>query len=177
MSVNVEQLFKSIRIVPYGDIRPHHVVALYGVVSVAASSSCVRTVSDWLLDKCSGLTEKFIPLIQVGVIPDFVIRWGIRLQLKNHLKLLASQDCETELSRKTDIVQTLRDMPIAVETKAANEQHYEVPAEFYSLCLVRLLQWKIWMTCMVVTGSSAIGCRPSSLFCRLASVDYAAYNR
>jgi hypothetical protein len=142
MSVSVEQLLKSIRIVPYRDIRPHHVVALYGVVSVAASSPILRAVSDWLLNKCSGLTEKFIPLIQVGVVPDFVIRWGIRLQLRNHLKLLASEDCETELRRKTAIVETLRDMPIAVETTAANEQHYEVPAEFYSLCLVRLLPWK-----------------------------------
>lgn len=154
MSFSVEQLFKSIRIVPYGDIRPHHVVALYGAVSVAASSSFFRAVSDWLLNKCSGLTEKFIPLVQAGVIPDFVVRWGIRLQLRNHLKLLASQDCEAELRRKTAIVESLRDMPIAVETKAANEQHYEVPAEFYSLCLVRTVHTLLWesqrVRCMTV---------------------------
>ncbi|NBV41670.1 class I SAM-dependent methyltransferase [bacterium] len=29
----------------------------------------------------------------------------------------------------------LKQSPIAVETEAANEQHYEIPAEFYSYCL------------------------------------------
>jgi hypothetical protein len=91
-----------------------------------------------MLHVCSGLTEKAIPLIQAGLVPDSIVRWGIRLQLKNHLNLLASEDCEAELARKTTIVASLREMPIAIETTAANEQHYEVPAEFYTLCLVRI---------------------------------------
>ena len=33
------------------------------------------------------------------------------------------------------IVKELHDMPIAIETTKANEQHYEVPAKFYTLCL------------------------------------------
>ncbi|EED88000.1 predicted protein [Thalassiosira pseudonana CCMP1335] len=33
------------------------------------------------------------------------------------------------------IVQELKSMPIAIETDLANEQHYEVPARFYDLCL------------------------------------------
>jgi cyclopropane-fatty-acyl-phospholipid synthase len=37
--------------------------------------------------------------------------------------------------RKLEIVESLRGMPIAVETKAANEQHYELPTRFFELCL------------------------------------------
>ena len=33
------------------------------------------------------------------------------------------------------IVKELHEMPIAIETTKANEQHYEVPAKFYTLCL------------------------------------------
>lgn len=33
------------------------------------------------------------------------------------------------------IVQQLQTMPVAINTDEANDQHYEVPAEFYSLCL------------------------------------------
>jgi cyclopropane-fatty-acyl-phospholipid synthase len=139
MSFLVEQLSKSRRLLAYEEIRPHHVIALYGLISVVSASPLVRSMAKRLLNACSGLTEKFIPLIQAGLVPDSIIRWGIRLQLKNHLHLLASEDCEAELCRKASIVASLRDMPIAVETTAANEQHYEVPAEFYSLCLVRWL--------------------------------------
>eukprot|EP00957_Ditylum_brightwellii_P169446 12896889-Ditylum_brightwellii.AAC.1 len=34
-----------------------------------------------------------------------------------------------------EIVSSLKTMPVAIETDAANEQHYEVPAAFYELCL------------------------------------------
>ena len=34
-----------------------------------------------------------------------------------------------------EIVKELHEMPIAIETTKANEQHYEVPAKFYTLCL------------------------------------------
>lgn len=137
----VHQISQSLLLVPnsYDALRPHHAVVAYGVASFVASTSLLQSLSKQLLGWCSALTERCIPLIHLGLVPDWVIRFGIRLQLKDHLRLLASDDCETELHRKLDIVQKLRDMPIAVETEAANEQHYEVPAEFYSLCLVRAL--------------------------------------
>ena len=140
----VHQVSQSLFLVPppsYDALRPHHAVVAYGAASFVASTSLLQSLSQKLLGWCSALTERCIPLIHLGLVPDWVIRFGIRLQLKDHLRLLASDDCETELRRKADIVQKLRDMPIAVETDAANEQHYEVPAEFYSLCLVRPIRF------------------------------------
>ena len=34
-----------------------------------------------------------------------------------------------------------RESPIAIHQEEANEQHYEVPAEFYKLCLGPLLKY------------------------------------
>jgi cyclopropane-fatty-acyl-phospholipid synthase len=36
---------------------------------------------------------------------------------------------------KMKIVQELHNLPIAIQTDSANEQHYEIPAKFYDLCL------------------------------------------
>ena len=49
--------------------------------------------------------------------------------------LLSSDSVEEELQKKMDIVHKLKTMPIAIATDEANEQHYEVPAAFYDLCL------------------------------------------
>ena len=39
------------------------------------------------------------------------------------------------------LIEDLKASPIAIETKAANEQHYEVPTRFYQLCLGRRLKY------------------------------------
>ena len=61
-------------------------------------------------------------LLKYGLLPDSVIRTGIRRLLAQRLRDEA-QPTEAELQRHLE------------QTKAANEQHYEVPAEFYKLCL------------------------------------------
>jgi hypothetical protein len=54
---------------------------------------------------------------------------------RDHLNILASDGAEQELDQKLAIVHKLKTMPIAIATDDANEQHYEVPAKFYDLCL------------------------------------------
>jgi cyclopropane-fatty-acyl-phospholipid synthase len=51
------------------------------------------------------------------------------------LNILKADTVQEELHQKLQIVQSLKTMPIAIETDVANEQHYEVPAKFYDLCL------------------------------------------
>ncbi len=79
----------------------------------------------------SSLSERLIPLVYYGIVPDFLVRAGIRLQLRDHLAILQTTDAQLELENKLAIVRELREMPIAIETDLANQQHYEVPAEFY----------------------------------------------
>ena len=52
----------------------------------------------------------------------------------NH-KRLQSEEEKLKLGSKGKLIEELKQMPVAVETKAANNQHYEVPPEFFKLCL------------------------------------------
>jgi len=119
----------------YDSVRPHHLLGFYAAYRLVSASGLVDRVSNCLLNKISTLSDALIPLIHRGLIPDFLIRFGIRLRLRNHLILLQDANVEAELSTKMAIVEQLTNMPIAIETAAANEQHYEVPSTFYDLCL------------------------------------------
>jgi cyclopropane-fatty-acyl-phospholipid synthase len=135
--MNLVDLSRSLLIVPseYGDVRPHHVAAGVAVLRLLASTSLVRACRKSIFSWMSRLSESCIPLIHMGLVPDFIIRFGIRVQLYDHLNILKAENVGTELQNKLDVIHTLKTMPIAIETKAANEQHYEVPAKFYDLCL------------------------------------------
>jgi cyclopropane-fatty-acyl-phospholipid synthase len=119
----------------YNEIRLHHCLLVWGGWQLVTSSTLYRKVSEQILRVLSGLSESFLPLIQRGLIPDGVIRWGIRLQLRDHLNILRAENVEQELQNKMTIITKLKQSPIAINTDQANEQHYEVPAKFYDLCL------------------------------------------
>ncbi|XXH00239.1 hypothetical protein Hte_006581 [Hypoxylon texense] len=67
---------------------------------------------DWLLDG--------------GYLPHAVIRLGIRRQLAQRLAEIRSSTLAADYERKMRYLALLRTRPIAVETAAANAQHYEV---------------------------------------------------
>ena len=80
-------------------------------------------------------------LLALNVAPDFVIRAGIRRLLSRRLASENRGGIEARQSHLLRLVAELRESPIAIETNAANEQHYEVPARFYQLCLGRRLKY------------------------------------
>ncbi|KAL3921492.1 MAG: hypothetical protein SGILL_002721 [Bacillariaceae sp.] len=135
--MNFVEYSRSLLIVPsgYDQVRPHHLVLAAGLLKVVSSSNVYRKISEKILSVMSGLTESFIPLVQIGLVPDFIIRFGIRLQLRDHLNILRGETVEQEMQDKMKIVEKLKNMPIAIKTDEANDQHYEVPAKFYDLCL------------------------------------------
>ena len=146
MSIRYYPSFGSFPLLPlsYNDVRLHHAVGLYLGYQALVRSGVYQWMAQNILSLTSKLTEYFIPLIHYGVIPDFLIRYGIRVQLSNHLQQLRRPDAasgtgmplvEAVLQTKMDMVQTLSTMPIAIDTDKANEQHYEVPAAFYNYCL------------------------------------------
>jgi cyclopropane-fatty-acyl-phospholipid synthase len=65
-----------------------------------------------------------IELAETGLIPDWLIRFGIRRLLAARLATVSAEDV-------SEFVDALRRSPLAVETDAANRQHYEMPAEFF----------------------------------------------
>lgn len=66
---------------------------------------------------------------------NFFPEWLIRLRIQSLLRLRLRQEnhgsASENMSHKLKYIQTLKDSPIALHTDAANEQHYEVPAEFF----------------------------------------------
>jgi len=61
-------------------------------------------------------------------LPDALVRIGIRRLLAKRLKEVSQGPAQ---ERMDDFIETLRGSPVAVLTEKANEQHYEVPAEFF----------------------------------------------
>lgn len=74
-------------------------------------------------------------LLATGRIPDSAVRFGIRRRLATTLKEYVHEDPAAARQSVLDHARGLRDAPIAINTADANEQHYEVPTEFYQLCL------------------------------------------
>jgi cyclopropane-fatty-acyl-phospholipid synthase len=69
------------------------------------------------------------------VVPDALIRAGIRRNLAVRLKSEAHDGAESAHAAKMAWVETLRRSPIAIATDDANAQHYEVPAAFFETVL------------------------------------------
>lgn len=76
-----------------------------------------------------------IDLAERRLVPDWLIRRGIRALLKRRLVHEHVTDPETQSRRYRELIDELRESAIAIETDKANEQHYEVPAAFYELAL------------------------------------------
>jgi cyclopropane-fatty-acyl-phospholipid synthase len=81
------------------------------------------------------MIKKLIALAEKGYIPDFMIRLGIRSLLQRRIKELVSEDKTINLKNKQSFINDMDAAPIALVPDLANEQHYEIPAEFYNLCL------------------------------------------
>lgn len=82
-----------------------------------------------------------------GFIPDAIIRFGIRRFLQQRLDEQSRGSEEEKAQRRAGYLAMLRASPLAVNTEAANEQHYEVPAGFFSLVLGKNLKYSsgLWL--------------------------------
>jgi len=70
-------------------------------------------------------------LCERGWVPDFLARIGMRGLMRQRLLDEAMDDGEERSRRFSRLLDDLRASPIAIETQGANNQHYEVPAEFF----------------------------------------------
>lgn len=74
-------------------------------------------------------------LLERNLLPDSLLRFGIRRLLAQRLREEDKGSAEAQRAHLQALIEELRRSPIAIETAAANEQHYEVPTRFYQLCL------------------------------------------
>jgi cyclopropane-fatty-acyl-phospholipid synthase len=80
-------------------------------------------------------------LLERAVLPDWLIRAGIRRLLHHRLTAEYAASVDAQDKRLTSLIETLRTSPIASHTDKANEQHYELPAEFFRLVLGKRMKY------------------------------------
>ena len=80
-------------------------------------------------------------LLERDLVPDFLIRRRIRALLAERLREEDQRDPERQQQRLSAFVRRLTESPVAIETAAANEQHYEVPTQFYQRVLGKHLKY------------------------------------
>jgi cyclopropane-fatty-acyl-phospholipid synthase len=82
-----------------------------------------------------------IDLAEKGVIPDRLIRLGIRALDRKRLAEEARKKTEAGENGVCRFIQHLRDSPIALEVQKPKEQHYEVPPAFFQKVLGKRMKY------------------------------------
>jgi cyclopropane-fatty-acyl-phospholipid synthase len=72
-----------------------------------------------------------IELVERGLLPDVLVRWGVRMLLRQRLQELPLGDCEATSDEVRHFVAMMDAAEVAPEARKANVQHYEVPAPFF----------------------------------------------
>ncbi|XDD52324.1 cyclopropane-fatty-acyl-phospholipid synthase family protein [Leptospira sp. WS92.C1] len=80
-------------------------------------------------------------LMEKNIFPDWLIRFCIRKLLAQRLKQEDKGSLEKNQKHLMSYVDALKKSPIAIHTSAANEQHYEVPAEFFKLVMGKHMKY------------------------------------
>ena len=76
--------------------------------------------------------ELTLSLTDQRLVPDFLIRMGIRSLVRGRLHSLAIDNCEARSNLIESFIREMNAGPVALVPEKANEQHYEVPAAFFT---------------------------------------------
>ena len=80
-------------------------------------------------------TAAAVHWVEQGLVPDRVVRLGIRRLLKARLVEMQDGDAQATAALTQTFLDELRNAPLALLPEKANEQHYEVPAAFFGAVL------------------------------------------
>jgi len=94
-----------------------------------------------------------IDFAERGQVPDWLIRMGIRRLLRRRLEEVTSRFVDHSLAGRGELLtsqfaEEMRNSPMVVAADSANDQHYEVPPEFFETVLGRHLKYScgLWAT-------------------------------
>lgn len=87
------------------------------------------------------MMNQFIKAMEYGAIPDPAIRFGIRQLCKARLHEFDFNSLEKTQSEAQAYANMLKASPLAVHTREANEQHYELPSDFFLHVLGKNLKY------------------------------------
>jgi cyclopropane-fatty-acyl-phospholipid synthase len=86
-------------------------------------------------------------ILERNLIPGWLIRLGIRRLLGQRLTCENKGSLESQQQHLMNYIERLRQSPLAVNAEDANDQHYEVPPEFFAKVLGRHLKYSsaLWL--------------------------------
>jgi cyclopropane-fatty-acyl-phospholipid synthase len=85
--------------------------------------------------------KMLIDMADKGLLPDQLIRMGIRFLDKRRLAQEDRSHSEGQSDNIDRFIAHMHESPIAVHTNEANEQHYEVPADFFTEVLGKHMKY------------------------------------
>ena len=115
--------------------------------------------------------SRIIDCMERRLLPDALIRRGIRFLLKARLNAEDHGDIEADRAAERDFIETLRRSPIAVSTTEANLQHYELPPDFFRLVLGKRLKYSC---CLFAEGVDSLDAAEEAMLelsCRRAEIE------
>src|SRR5512144_379678 len=83
----------------------------------------------------SRATAAALDWVEQGLVPDAVIRGAIRRLCARRLREIDAGDCEASARSAEAFVHAMDASDVAPLPQIANEQHYEVPAQFFATVL------------------------------------------
>lgn len=111
-----------------------------------AALASAELPSDRPADGALGLAER-------GLVPDRLLRLGIRRMCAERLRDEQAGGFAAQAARQTRLIEMLRHSPVAIETAAANAQHYELPPAFFEHCLGPRLKY---LCCYYPNGNESL---------------------
>ncbi len=81
------------------------------------------------------MTTTILAAVERGLVPDVLVRGGIRKLLRDRLRDEDRGGREANRAALDELVATMRGGPVAIATDEANAQHYEVPPAFFRTVL------------------------------------------
>jgi cyclopropane-fatty-acyl-phospholipid synthase len=96
------------------------------------------------------MEEFLVMLAEKRLLPDFLIRYGIRRRNKNDLKHKNSGNLELLTEKKMQFYKECLTNKVALSTDEANQQHYELPTEFFQYVLGDNLKY----SCSIFTSTA-----------------------
>ncbi len=96
------------------------------ILLFAISIKHLQPVQQLFIDSMQSIHE-------ANLMPDMIQRFGSRFMIRHTFKY--NEAFSENLNYKDDFIRGLKQMPIAVKTEDANDQHYQVDTRFFDLVL------------------------------------------
>jgi cyclopropane-fatty-acyl-phospholipid synthase len=109
--------------------------------------------------------------LERDLLPDWLIRLGIRRLLAARLREESQGGPEAQAERLMHFVGQLRCSPVAIRTDAANAQHYEAPVEFFRYVLGPHMKYSCALWRGAVTELAEAEAAMLDLTCRRARLE------